>query len=172
MEFVKAGPNKRVCAFLIDNGLASIFSLWMFVAFKSQIANWISWTVLMLFKDVLSGASPGKRFAGIQVLDEQGNPPRLSQTLLRNLFLVIPILPIVEYVVMLKDKPEGKRLGDRLAKTRVWDLKPLSKDITYLWISMVVVIILAAIQVCAALYIIKKYPWLLINTRPGIPSLK
>ena len=172
MEFVKAGPNKRVCAFLIDNGLASTFSLWMFVVFKSQLANWISWTVLMLFKDAIDGRSPGKRFAGIQVLDEQGNPPRLSQTLFRNLFLVIPIFPVVEYIVMLKDKQEGKRVGDKLAKTRVGDLKPLSKDITYLWFSMVVVIILAAIQVSAALYISKKYPWLLIKTRSGIPSLK
>lgn len=172
MEFVKAGPNKRVCAFLIDNGLASIFSLWMFVAFKSQIANWISWTVLMLFKDAFSGRSPGKRFAGIQVLDEQGNPPRLSQTLLRNLFLVIPILPIVEYVVMLKDKPEGKRLGDRLAKTRVWDLKPQAKDSNYLWFSVAVVVLLTLIQISAALYISRKYPWLLINPRSVMPRLK
>ncbi len=172
MEFVKAGPNKRICAFLIDNGLASTFSLWMFVAFKSQIANWITWTILMLFKDALSGRSPGKRFAGIQVVDEEGNPPRLSRILLRNLFLVIPIFPLVEYIVMLKDKQEGKRIGDKLAKTRVADLKPLAKDITYLWISMAVVIILAAIQVSAALYIAKKYPWLLIKMQPGIPSLK
>src|SRR3989338_734542 len=172
MDFIKAGPNKRICAFLIDNGLASTFSLWMFVDFKSQIANWIAWTILMLFKDALSGRSPGKRFAGIQVVDEEGNPPRLSRILFRNLFLVIPIFPIVEYIVMLKDKQEGKRVGDKAAKTRVIDLKPLAKDITYLWISMAVVIILAAIQVCAVLYITKKYHWLLIKMRPGIPSLK
>ena len=172
MDFIKAGPNKRICAFLIDNGLASTFSLWMFVAFKSQVANWLAWTILMLFKDALSGRSPGKRFAGIQVVDEEGNPPRLSRTLLRNLFLVIPIFPIVEYIVMLKDKQEGKRVGDKAAKTRVIDLNPLAKDMTYLWISFVVVIILALIQVCAALYIAKKYPWLLIKMQPGIPSLK
>ena len=142
---------------MIDNGLASTFSLWMFLVFKSQLANWISWTVLMLFKDAIDGRSPGKRFAGIQVLDEQGNPPRLSQTLFRNLFLVIPVFPVVEYIVMLRISRKVSGLGISWPRLRVGDLKPLSKDITYLWFSMVVVIILAAIQVSAALYISKKW---------------
>ena len=74
--------------------------------------------------------------------------------------MVIPIVPLVEYCVMLRDKAEGKRLGDSAAKTRVTDLKPEEKDSTYLAISLILLVLIIAVQVGVGL-LMKQNPELM-----------
>ena len=74
--------------------------------------------------------------------------------------MIIPIFPIVEYFVMIKNN-EGKRIGDKVAKTKVNDLDPQAKDSAYFWISLAIVIALIIIQAIIAQNLIKQHPELL-----------
>lgn len=159
MEFIKPGPNKRVCAFIIDISLASCFGILLSVVFQMKAAYWIFWLAYMFLKDYFNGQSAGKFLVGIQVRDEEGALPSIVKVIIRNLFLIIPLMPVVEYWVALKNK-EGRRAGDKVAKTRVHDLRPKIKDIVFLWFSVLFAVIFAAIQVALAAYVFKRHPQL------------
>ena len=135
MDFYKPGPNKRVCAFFIDSIIAQFFAL-VISLFLGRNISWAIWIVVILFKDCFNGQSMGKYLSGIQVIDQDGLVVKPSKTIIRNIFMVIPVLPLIEYFVMLSDKNEAKRLGDNIAKTKVNDLKPQIKDSVFLWISI------------------------------------
>ena len=67
------------------------------------------------------GRTPGKRYAGIQVVKADGTPITFRDSMIRNLIRIVDMLPtmyIVGGVVMLRN-PEGQRLGDKLAGTLV-----------------------------------------------------
>lgn len=160
-KFLKAGPNKRVFAFLIDNGIASTAGILAMIAMNSTLANWLSWIFLILIKDCLfNGQSIGKCAAGITIIDDNDNPPVFYKAILRNITLIIPLVPLVEFAVMFYNA-KGKRLGDSLAGTRVHDLKPWIKDVKFIWLTLLTVIILSAIQLSLLVHIVKKYPLLL-----------
>lgn len=74
--------------------------------------------VYLLAKDSLGqGASLGKRLYNLQVLHgETGEPCTLRSSVLRNLSLLVPLLPMVEVVLL---SATGLRLGDRAGETRV-----------------------------------------------------
>ncbi len=132
-EFNKPGPNKRVCAFLIDWVIGQIIG----IAGLVYPWTWLLASVFILGKDCFEGQSPGKRFVGTRVVDEENRPASSSQTMIRNIFMVIPLFPIVEYLVM-RNEELGRRIGDQAAKTKVNDLKPEVSDANYLWISVLV----------------------------------
>ncbi len=77
-----------------------------------------------LGRDVVGGAGFGKRLAGIVVVSsETGVPAKGGATIVRQVVLyalnIIPVIGnLIEPVLVLTDK-EGKRLGDRVAKTQV-----------------------------------------------------
>jgi uncharacterized RDD family membrane protein YckC len=146
MDFNKPGPNKRVCAFFIDTIIAQIFVGIISFLFIKNI-DFIIWSVIILFKDCFNGQSIGKYLVGTQIIDENNLPVKSFKTIIRNIFMVIPIFPIVEYVSILRDKQEGKRTGDNVAKTKVSDLKPQRKDTVFLWISIVLAVFVVAIRV-------------------------
>jgi uncharacterized RDD family membrane protein YckC len=75
--------------------------------------------LLVAAKDGFGGYSPGKRLLGVHVVNENsGQPIGFGQSMARNWPALIPIMPIVIAVQMLK----GKRVGDGMAGTRViWD---------------------------------------------------
>lgn len=167
MSFVKPGPNKRVCAFFIDSIIAQICGVVLVSLFKVKAA-WIVWVILILSKDCFKGQSPGKYLVGIQVINDDSSPALPLKTIIRNIFMVIPLFPIIEYIRMLRDKDEGKRIGDNVAKTKVNDLKPELKDSVFLWISIAVVIFVLVIQICAVFFSImysKSHPELLQKLR-------
>lgn len=145
MDYLRAGPNKRVCAFFIDCLLGQIVGFVLSSAFSRDV-SWVSWAAVILFRDCLNGQSLGKYLVGTQVVDENNAPARPGKAVLRNITMVISIVPLIEYVVMLCEKEEGKRLGDRLARTRVRDLKPQLSDMTFLWLSIALALILAIIK--------------------------
>jgi uncharacterized RDD family membrane protein YckC len=153
------GPNKRVCGFLIDVAVVSITGI-VLVFILGRNVDWFVWITYMLFKDCFNGQGIGKRLVSLLVVDANGNPPKPTQTIVRNLPLIVPFFPIIEYFVLLRSK-EGRRLGDRLAKTRVHDMRPSINDKTYLWISLGVFLGLVIIHFCFAAYIVHVHPELL-----------
>ena len=112
----------------------------------------------------MGGQSIGKYLVSTQVVDENNLPVKPSQTIIRNIFMIIPIFPLIEYFRMLRDKEEGKRIGDNVAKTKVNDLKPQISDNTFLWISIGLAIVITVIQLGIGFIIIKQHPELLQQT--------
>lgn len=143
MDFHKPGPNKRVFAFLLDlliiNGVQLLFS------FIKVNINWFIWAAYILLKDSYNGRSIGKICADLQIIDGEGKPVNFTQTIVRNIFMAIPLFPIVEYIVMMQDV-QGRRIGDKIAKTKVNDLNPEEKDNMYFWLSFLFMIILFALS--------------------------
>lgn len=112
----------------------------------SRDVSWVSWAAVILFRDCLNGQSLGKYLVGTQVVDEENIPARPGKAILRNVTMVISIVPLIEYAVMLFEKEAGRRIGDRLARTKVRDLKPQISDVTFLWISLALALVLAVIK--------------------------
>ncbi len=88
----------------------------------------------MLIGDGLSGGrSLGKRLLGLAVLDKEGLACKVKESILRNITLVggivlwqVPligwILTVVVFAlefIILIGSPEGRRIGDEIANTRV-----------------------------------------------------
>jgi uncharacterized RDD family membrane protein YckC len=140
MEFCMPGPNKRVCAYLIDAIIISTIGIIVSLAFSKDI-YWIVYALLLIVKDSSNGQSFGKYLVGTQVIDMGGSTASLTKTMVRNIFMAVPVLPLIEYFVMLSDKQEGRRIGDRVAKTKVNDLNPQRKDSTFLLVSLALVAI-------------------------------
>jgi uncharacterized RDD family membrane protein YckC len=137
--FCVPGPNKRVCAVLIDYfiiGTANIF-------IQDLLPVSIFWCVNILYwvcRDMVAGQSVGKKCVGLRVIDAEAGLPTVMQTVIRNISIAIPFVAIIEYIAMRRNI-NGQRLGDRLAKTKVNDLSPHLKDGRYLVLSLVAVIL-------------------------------
>lgn len=74
-----------------------------------------------LFETRWQGVTPGKRVAGIRVIDRLGGAPRPGQVLVRNLLRVADLAPgagLVGLVSAFVD-PLGRRVGDLVAGTLV-----------------------------------------------------
>lgn len=154
-NFVKAGSNKRLCAFFIDTFLIFMVPNALVLYFGGQLYSSILWPVYLLLKDCFNGQSLGKWIVGIKIVDMNNHTAAPNQTVMRNLFwILVCVLPLFykylilisffiilsEYVGILRD-PLGQRLGDRMSLTRVADLKPLSADWKYIFFSLIVVVV-------------------------------
>ncbi len=123
----------RVAAFLIDAlssavvlilpaSLASYALLWFGGSMRPVSAIW--WAALLLFilfilfRDGFGGRSMGKRVMAIAILTPDGRPVTLFRSAARNLPLIVPLWNLVE-VAMVFFAAEGRRSGDRIAKTRI-----------------------------------------------------
>ena len=73
--------------------------------------------VLFLLRDT-KGASPGKVLLGLSVAGADGGPVKPLHSVLRNLPLLVPGLNLLEAVAVVQ-RPDSRRLGDRLAGTTV-----------------------------------------------------
>jgi uncharacterized RDD family membrane protein YckC len=160
MEFNKPGPNKRVCAFFIDSVIGEISGGVISLILAVNL-SWIIWAAFILFKDCFNGQSVGKYLVGTQVIDENSLPAKPSKTIIRNIFMIIPIFPLVEYIVMLRDKGEGKRIGDKATRTRVNDLKPHIKDNIFLLVSVLLAIALVVVQIGIFALLMAMHPGLI-----------
>ncbi len=167
-NFIKPGPNKRVCAYLIDCYVAGLL---VFGAQSIKLGVYSNFVPMLYFllKDALTGQSIGKLLVGLWVIHQKTHLRiRLMQGIKRNLFwvvasfvsvvnqslvLAVAVVPLVEYVFMLLDK-DGQRLGDKLAHSKVHDLRPQVKDKVFLLISL----LLIAVPVC--LMVLSLKPWL------------
>jgi uncharacterized RDD family membrane protein YckC len=69
--------------------------------------------IYFLLRDGFGGASIGKRIMGLKVVQgHNARPANALHSIVRNLFLLVPILNIVEFAMIINDR-EGRRLGDK-----------------------------------------------------------
>ncbi|MFO0916272.1 MAG: RDD family protein [Pirellulales bacterium] len=126
-----AFANRRQFAYAIDTALmigayyttvfgiagVAVQSQWteeQFIQFQ-RITSWV-FGIVFVAKDSFSGYSLGKYLTGVRVIDARtGIPTGLKGSILRNLPLVIPFIPLVVAFTMMK----GKRVGDGWAHTKV-----------------------------------------------------
>ena len=126
-----AGPVPRALAWSVDLALRVIVVLVvMMVASQLGRAGWgvvlltaffVEWILPAVFEAQMGGQTPGKRFFGIAVLNDDGTPLRWPGALTRNLLRAVDFLPFFYafgLVAMLLNR-DFKRLGDLAAGTVV-----------------------------------------------------
>ena len=100
--------------------------VFLVVLVAEEPPEWLPWAfragqaifaAAFLARDV-RGLSPGKALLGIRVERLGGGPPPLPASALRNLPLLVPGWNLAEAVLAWR-RPDSRRLGDRLAGTRV-----------------------------------------------------
>jgi uncharacterized RDD family membrane protein YckC len=97
-----------ICGSLIGQ-LGSFFLLAFVIVARTGTA--------LLFRDAISGKSPGKAMTGLQVVDAStGRPIGVGQSCARNWPFLIPVMPLVELIVA-NLREDKRRLGDLLANT-------------------------------------------------------
>ncbi len=129
-KYKKADTGKRIVAFIIDHAIISFITLIPFFLLAKDFASIENFNVFMpvvmlialvvyAFKDIFKGRSIGKRIVGLYVRDyvDPAKTPDLIKLIIRN--LLVFIWP-VEFFILIKDK-DGRRLGDKLAKTQVME---------------------------------------------------
>ena len=75
----------------------------------------------ILFEGLRAGQTPGKRFAGIRVVQDTGHPVTMGAAVIRNLLRLADALPppYLLGLALVALHPRGKRLGDLVAGTAV-----------------------------------------------------
>lgn len=125
-----AGPVVRACAWAIDAGirgvvyvaLSYVLSLFGGVGWSLVLIGWfvLEWLYPVLF-EVRSGATPGKRAMGLQVVHDNGTPVAFNASMIRNIVRAADFLPLFYgfgLAAMLMDR-DFRRLGDLAAGTLV-----------------------------------------------------
>ncbi len=126
-----AGPAVRAAAWAFDLvlrvlalGVLSLIvmplgglgmGLWLIAAF------FLEWLFPAVCEVMYSGATPGKKFMGLQVVHDDGTPVGWNAALTRNLLRFVDFLPLlygIGLVAMLINR-DFKRLGDLVAGTLV-----------------------------------------------------
>jgi uncharacterized RDD family membrane protein YckC len=121
--------NIRVIAILIDCAVTMgiIIGMKLILPDFADRLTWVGAIGYLLTRDALpflGGQSVGKKAMKLVAVTRDGEPltGKWEASIIRNLPLVIPIMPLVELFVLLsrEDKPgRGYRLGDEWAKTKV-----------------------------------------------------
>jgi uncharacterized RDD family membrane protein YckC len=137
-----AGPLPRAGAYLIDliirGAIMSVVSFVMIyggvVVGENVVAGllmlaWflIDWLYPVIFETGKRGATPGKRVAGLRVVQASGSPITMGQAIIRNFLRFIDGMPMFTYVIGLTSCLATKRfqrLGDLAAGTVVIYSKP------------------------------------------------
>ena len=85
------------------------------------LAFLLEWFYPVLFEMGASGATPGKRSMGLRVVMDDGMPPTLQASVLRNLLRVVDFMPFAYAagVLSMLLRHDFKRLGDIVAGTLV-----------------------------------------------------
>jgi uncharacterized RDD family membrane protein YckC len=145
LEFTLAGIGNRALALMIDYllvflilALVSVFfsflseqvvNLSVFLGGTEGIELWL-WAFAILisaavfggyfvgFETVWQGQTPGKRFAKIRVIKDNGKPEGVFQATLRSLLRPVDDILFVGFFCILFN-PQEKRIGDLLAGTLV-----------------------------------------------------
>ena len=102
-----------------------VSGLLQFIFTGTTLVIFIFWRFLLLLASLVfllrdAWGSPGKRVFGIQVITRKGVDPTHMQSILRNLFLLLPPLNLLELYRVFVLRCE--RLGDRLAGTEVVEI--------------------------------------------------
>ncbi|MGN7470324.1 RDD family protein [Brevibacillus sp. SAFN-007a] len=143
LRFQTAGLGSRAAAQLIDSIILFLVNLTVFVAISIVILgrndyfflekdNYaIALAVLLifllhfgyflLFEAFWSGQTIGKRWMGIRVIRDNGQPATFLSSTIRNLFRIVDLLPSGYFLGALVSffHPRDKRIGDLVAGTIV-----------------------------------------------------
>jgi len=129
----KAGFGKRLVAFLIDHIILSIVSVFGLLFFSWELfiddpgRLFVVFPIFMLvafflycFKDIVGGASIGKRAMGLIVrnVDDTETKPSMTKLFLRN---ILSFLWPLELLMILCSK-DKRKIGDNLAGTDVYSV--------------------------------------------------
>lgn len=141
LEYELAGPGSRFMALFVDLMIQLIavivvlivmsFAGIAFNPFRSS-GNWmlalmlllifsVQWGYFAIFEILWKGQTPGKRQAGIRVINETGREASVYEAVARNLLRVVDALPgpyALGAIVMFLS-PQSKRIGDYVAGTVV-----------------------------------------------------
>jgi uncharacterized RDD family membrane protein YckC len=138
LEFTLAGIGSRVVALMVDYllwGLTLIVLLVIFAFLFNAVyaipgaAKWVIAIQILIFfvvyigyfiffETVWQGQTPGKRYARIRVIREDGRNAGLQQAIMRSLLRVVDDLFSIGLILIVFTKQE-KRLGDLVAGTIV-----------------------------------------------------
>jgi uncharacterized RDD family membrane protein YckC len=144
LEFTLAGVGSRAFALVIDYHIlavviALVLTAWATISYQIQAFgkqifgdradNWVlAITLLVLFvvyagyfvffETLWQGQTPGKRFAKIRVVRDDGRPVGLQQTTLRALLRPFDEISFIGALLIIFNRKE-KRLGDFVAGTIV-----------------------------------------------------
>lgn len=131
LRLAPAGVVPRALALLVDwlglgvLGVALLIGLSVAGKFGSGVmligVFCGQWLYPVLFEVLNDGQTIGKRVLGLQVVHDDGTPVRLPASAVRNLLMVVDLLPgtaTVALFSMLID-PRFRRVGDRTAGTMV-----------------------------------------------------
>jgi uncharacterized RDD family membrane protein YckC len=139
-----AAPGARAYAFAVDwHVRVLLLMLWLLIGLPligvdavtedffsgdgSALSAWL-WPAVAIYvayhpivELLMRGDSPGKRFAGLRVIDRAGRAPSVGAILLRNALRLIDGFPgfYALGLLLCATSPEHTRLGDRIAGTRV-----------------------------------------------------
>ena len=132
-----AGPLPRAGAYLIDFLIrvllliaGVILCMVTGMAFGERVANglmllaWflLDWLYPVVFEAGRRGATPGKRFMGLRVVQASGSPITFGQAVVRNFLRFIDSMPLYTYafgMVSCLASARFQRLGDLAAGTVV-----------------------------------------------------
>jgi len=92
-----------------------VIAVFLLAQFGIESGYFICWEMLT------GGRSPGKALVGMRVVQRNGLPIALGNTMVRNVFRIVDLLP-ANYIVGLISilvSPSGQRLGDHAAGTLV-----------------------------------------------------
>jgi uncharacterized RDD family membrane protein YckC len=123
-SYTKADTGKRIVAYLID-ALGIGFAAGI-IAFVPIIGGLISFALPIAYVllrdglefDFMDRRSFGKKIMKLRPVRLDGQPMDITTSIKRNWTFIIPILPIVEFILMLSDS-EGRRIGDKVGETMV-----------------------------------------------------
>lgn len=127
-----AGIVVRTLAFLIDFSIRALVYLSVLIIpqFISLPLNagiiliilfLLEWFYPVVFELLNNGATPGKQYLGIKVINEDGTPVNLRNSLIRNLMRAADFLPLfyITGIITMACTASFRRLGDLAAGTLV-----------------------------------------------------
>lgn len=122
--------GRRALAAVVDHALVALLAsvalvpLALFARADTSLlagVGTVVWFGYFSVLETLAGQTPGKRALGVTVVTEDGDRPDAAAAVGRTLFRVVDWLPAgyLLGVVVLVAGGDGRRVGDRLAGTRV-----------------------------------------------------
>jgi uncharacterized RDD family membrane protein YckC len=156
LEYEIAGPGSRFMALFVDLMIQVVVFLILIVlmlmlgvsmvaTIGSESGKWtyallifgvfaVQWGYFVAFEIFWKGQTPGKRQAGIRVINESGREASVYEAVSRNLLRAVDSLPGMYAVgaIVMFISPQNKRLGDYVAGTVVvHDRKPEEDSIFF-----------------------------------------
>jgi uncharacterized RDD family membrane protein YckC len=142
LEFPLAGIGSRFIAMAADTTIQVVAAIvllilgaimgWSFSLFGFSAPQWVIavWIILLFllyaayfafFETIWNGQTPGKRYAQIRVMKDDGRPITAYDSLARNLLRIVDQFPVFYGVAIVSVflSKQNKRLGDFVAGTVV-----------------------------------------------------